>query len=172
MHLGTDQISEGNASLVAVIATVLILLVAISILIIVLLSWHHKRTQREKRDYNIGGLDDSYSTLDRGTKQQIQPQSLDTHTDLYDKIQLSPSTGQSEPISKSESENKNTFTSTSTDCHHMQESGATKTNHGTLEKGKYNSGDLTYAVVNKQKKTKAKREESTKVCPTYKALIM
>ena len=158
--------SEGNASpplIVAVIATVtgLILLVAMSIAIIVLLFCYHKRNQRLKLGSNIVGLDESYSTLNRGTKQQIQPQALNTPSEVYDQIQLSPSTGQSEPVSKYESEDTNTFTSRTPDHHHMQESDVTKTNFKSLETGKDNSGDLTYAVVNKQKKKKAKSEEST-----------
>ena len=155
--------SEDNDSpplIVAVIATVLILLVAVSILVIVLLLWYHKRSHRLKIDSNIGDLDDSYSTLDRGTKQQIPKQSLNSHADLPDKIQLSSLTGQSELVSINESEATNTVTSTSLDHHHMQESNVTKINRESLETGKYNSGDFTYAVVNTQEKKKAKSEES------------
>ena len=164
IYTGTAQMSEGNVSLppiVAVITTVLTLLVAMSILIVILLLWHHKRRHRLKIDSNIEDQDDSYSTLDRGTKQQIQQQSLDTHADLYGHIQLSPSTGQSELVSINESEATNTFTSTSLDHHHMQESDVAETINESLETENYNTGGLTYAVVNKEEKNKkAKSEES------------
>ena len=87
----------------------------------------------------------------------MQPQSLNTHTEVYDQIQLSPSTGQSELVSKNESEDTNTFTSTTPNHHHMQ-TNVTETNSESLEAGKHNSEDVTYAVVDK---TKKKKEEST-----------
>ena len=46
-----------------------------------------------------------YSTLDREKKIKIQSQTIDTSAEFYDQIRLSPSTGQSEPISKTECEN-------------------------------------------------------------------
>ena len=157
IHLGKP---EGLPLIVAIIATVLTLLVAVSILVIVLLLWHHKRTHRLKIDSNIGDLDDSYSTLDRGTKQQIQQQSINTPADLYGHIQLSPLTGQSELASKNESEDK---PSTTPDHHHIQESDVSKTKCESLETGKYNSGNLTYyAVVNKQTKKKVAKSDKSK----------
>ena len=56
-------------------------------------------------------FDNSYSTLCRGNSQQLQPQLLQAPIDLYDQIQLSPSTGQAEVISKAEIENTNTLSS-------------------------------------------------------------
>ena len=159
--------SAGNATLppiAAVIATVLILLVAVSIIIAVLLVSRHKGTHRLNIDFNTGDLDDSYSTFDRGTKQQIQLQSLNAPADLYDQIQLSPSTGQSEHVSKNESEDTDTFTSITPDCHHIQESDVTETNRESLDTGKYNSEDVTYAVINKRKeKEEAKVKNKHKV---------
>ena len=51
--------------------------------------------------------DSSYSTLHREGAQQLQPKPLHTLNDLYDRIQLSPSTGQAEFISKTETDNTN-----------------------------------------------------------------
>ena len=154
---GQQPADEARLALIlTVILTILVLLVCIITLITVVLLWYYKRrTHKLTTDSNLEEQDTSYSTLDRETKQQIQQQSLSTHTDLYGKIQLSPSTGQSEPISKSDCEDTNTFTSTSLDCHYMQESdSAAKTNPKSLETGNDNSEFLTYAVVNKKMKKK------------------
>ena len=51
-------------------------------------------------------------------KSKIQSQSIDTSAELYDQIQLSPSTGQSEPIPKTECEN--VISETPLDCHNME----------------------------------------------------
>ena len=61
-----------------------------------------KSTQSKQND------DHSYSTLSRVAPQQTE--SLNAPTNLYDQIQLSPSTGQAEIISKAEIENINTYT--------------------------------------------------------------
>ena len=87
----------------------------------------------------------------------MHQQSLNTHIECYDQIQLSPSTGQSELVSNNESEDTLTFTSTTTNHHHMQESDVTESIHKSLQTGKYNSDNPTYAVVDKQKKTKSSK---------------
>ena len=71
------------------------------------------------------------------------------HTDLYDKIQLSPSTGQSEVFPETESESINVFTSITLVSHNMQGSKITETHSDQS-----NTKDCTYAVVDKTKKNK------------------
>ena len=124
----------------------------------------HKR----KVDY----MDSSYSTLCRESVQQMQSQSLHTCNDLYDQIQLSPSTGQAEFISRNETANTNNPPP------HQTEYGI----HPGVDKDKPKSAKLkitastlsrqdeetstseqpTYAVVNKKKKQK--REKGTVHC--------
>ena len=64
-------------------------------------------TLLKKSSQRKSECDNSYSTLRRGPTQQLQQQSLDPASDLYDRIELSPSTGQAEFISKTETDNTN-----------------------------------------------------------------
>ena len=134
---------------IGLVAIVLILLAALLILIVLLLPWHNKRTHSVKMESKFEE-DLSYSKLDRGAMQQTQTQSVNTPTELYDQIQLSPLTGQSEPIHKNES--KNVITCLSSDCHQMQEPTITETRSDLVETEKSNLEDHTYAVVDKKKK--------------------
>ena len=71
---------------------------------VVLLTWSYKRRSAKQNLYT----DSSYSTLSRGSGQQIQSQSVQKDSaGLYDQIHLSPSTGQTEFIPKPESANIN-----------------------------------------------------------------
>ena len=142
--------------LAGVTVTALTVVVGISVLVVLLLLWRKKRIQKNKMNCNLGRQDGLYSTLDRGTKQQTQLQSWDVSTELYDQIQLSPSTGQSEPI-QSETENDKVnivISSAQLDCHNMEKPQK-------MEAEKSNSEFATYAVVDKRKKTKSgsKKEE-------------
>ena len=143
--------------LAGVTVTALTVVVGISVLVVLLLLRRKKRTQKNKMNCNLGRQDGLYSTLDRGTKQQTQPQSWDASTELYDQIQLSPSTSQLEPIqSETENDNVNSFVTTQLDCHNMEKPHKT-------EPEKSNSEFVTYAVVDKKKKMKpgSKKEESS-----------
>ena len=81
--------------LIGISVAILIVLLAVIVTAFVFL---YLRKFKAKSD-----CDDSYSTLCRGETQQLQPHSAQQRpTDLYDQIQLSPSTGQSEVISKAE----------------------------------------------------------------------
>jgi hypothetical protein len=73
---------------------VAILIVVTAIVVVVTLIFLYLRKSKLKTAY-----DNSYSTLSRET-QQLQPHSQQPPTDLYDQIQLSPSTGQAESTSK------------------------------------------------------------------------
>ena len=143
--------------LAGVTVTALTVVVGVSVLVVLLLLWRKKRIQKNKMNCNLGRQDGLYSTLDRETKQQTQPHSHDASTELYDQIQLSPSTGQSEPI-QSETENDKVnivVSSTQLDCHNMEKPHK-------MEPEKSNSAFATYAVVDKRKKTKSgsKKEET------------
>ena len=119
-----------------------------------------RKTERENN---------SYSTLSRGPTQHLQSQPLHTPNDLYDHIQLSPSTGQAEFISKTKTDNTN-----NPSPHHHQESiylsDETKQPQSsaiqiTISSNSISHGDSatldqpTYAVVNKKKHTTGKEPD-------------
>ena len=84
---------------VGVVITTLIVLMGIATIALALFL---KKSSKWKSE-----CDNSYSTLSRGLTEQLQQQSLDPASDLYDRIELSPSTGQAEFISKTETDNIN-----------------------------------------------------------------
>jgi hypothetical protein len=138
------------------VAGALLLVVIISLIIVLsLILWHRKRgTHKSEIDPNSGSMreDASYSILERGMKQQLQPQDSNS-TELYDQIHLSPSTGQTELISKTESKTAegintpipNIYSSVDTEIFQPKESAPE---------------DATYAVVNKKKKKTKSKEGS------------
>ena len=116
-----------------------------------------KSAQKRKVDY-----DSSYSTLCRESAQQMQSQSLQTSNDLYDQIQLSPSTGQAEFISRNETANTNNppphqteygiHPSVDKDKPKSAKLKITASTISTQDEDKSTSEQPTYAVVNKKKK--------------------
>ena len=152
---------------IGVLMAILTVLVAIIIAVIALALFVSKSSQRKTE------CDSSYSTLHRQGIQQLQSQSLHTPNDLYDHIQLSPSTGQAEFISKTETDNTNN-PSPHQGQHNinfkvdiqqpksatMQITAASSQNiqsKSTLEQP-------TYAVVNKKNKNTVKEPEKAN-CP-------
>ena len=158
-----DQ-SNGVTVIIAIgvsIAMLLILSITLIIIVIVLI-WNYKRRSTKQKLYT----DSSYSTLSRGTGQQIQPQSIQHNSaELYDQIQLSPSTGQTEFIQKcAESENINNPTynhHTHTYKEHSVSPGAAPP--ADLQLAPQNAEESTseqhaYAAVDKNKKKKLKKQ--------------
>ena len=143
--------------LAGVTVTALTVVVGISILVVLLSLWRKKRIQKNKMNCNLERQDGLYSTLDRGTKQQTQPHSWDASTELYDQIQLSPSTGQSEPIhSETENDKVNIVVSSAQlDCHNMEKPHK-------IEPEKSNIEFATYAVVDKKKTKSGSKKEETR----------
>ena len=116
----------------------------------------------------ITECENSYSTLQRGGTQQLQQQSLHTPVDdLYDHIQLSPSTGQAEFISRTETDNTNNhsphrnqhtiYLSVDTEQPKSVKVQVTTASSPSHEKQSTN-GQPTYAVVNKNKERKNEKE--------------
>ena len=128
---------------------ILIVLITTAVITLVLF-W--RKSARQKL------YDDSYSTLSRENAQQRQPQSLQT-PELYDQIQLSPSTGQAE----SESINNNS-PPPSLDIHPIVNTEQLKypnsdipqttaaSNFSLHDAQERTSEQPTYAVVDKRKK--------------------
>ena len=149
----TVEVSDNSQLYIVlpVVTTVVIMTLVLVVTLLLLLFLYRKKSRILKTDVE---LDDTYSTLDRGTKQQLQPQSLDASTGLYDQIQLSPSTGQSELISKTECPTNHTSL-TSSHTHKKEEHHETE-----IETSK--SEYATYAVVDKRKtKKKSKNNKSS-----------
>ena len=98
----------------------------------------------------------------------MQSQSLHTSNDLYDQIQLSPSTGQAEFISRNETANTNNppphqteygiHPSVDKDKPKSAKLKITASTISTQDEDKSTSEQPTYAVVNKKKKQKTEKE--------------
>ena len=148
---------------VGTVITIVILLILSIIVAIVLVIFLQKSAKQRKVDY-----DSSYSTLCRGTTQQQQSQSLHTSNDLYDQIQLSPSTGQAEFISRNETANTNNppphqteygiHPSVDKDKPKSAKLKITASTISTQDEDESTSEQPTYAVVNKKKKQKTEKE--------------
>ena len=165
--------SNSATEITAVGVSIALLLVLSTILIVIisLLVWSYKR-----RSAKQSLLDDSsYSTLSRGSGQQIQPQSIQHNSaQLYDQIHLSPSTGQTEFIPKSESANTNNPSQTSqnsnptystADDNRAEHSSAfsaairaTTSQLPSQKKHESTSEQPTYAAVDKSKKKKITKQ--------------
>ena len=163
-----DSVIERVTAIVVSIAILVLLVVALVIIVIALV---YKRKEAQKKFY----IDSSYSTLNRGTGQQIQPQPLQQDSaQLYDQIHLSPSTGQPEYIPKSETANANNTSQTpqnsnathSTAGEHIAEhsSALNVGNQATISQlspqnaHESTSEQPTYAAVDKIKKKKLKKD--------------
>ena len=131
---------------VPIVMIVIGLVVAVTLVLLYLRMSSHPKAKSD--------CDNSYSTLCRGDTQQPQPHSLQPPTDLYDQIQLSPSTGQAEIVSKAEIGNTNTLST--------RVSTNTDTDHCNKITGKDNvamSEQPMYATVDKkQKKNKEEKK--------------
>ena len=139
----------------------ILLLAVVAAIALVLM---RKSAQKRKVDY----LDSSYSTLCRENGQQMQSQSLHTSNDLYDQIQLSPSTGQAEFISRNETANTNNppphqteyglHPSVDKDKSKSDKLKITASTISSQDEDKSTSEQPTYAVVNKKRKQNTEKE--------------
>ena len=158
---------------------ILIILSTILIVIVVVLIWSYKRRSAKQNLYT----DSSYFTLSRGSGQQIQSQSVQQDSiGLYDQIHLSPSTGQTEFISKPESTNINKPSTTPQNSHPIysitgddraeHSSSLNAANQATTsqllsQKTHENTFEQpTYAAVDKSKKREFKKQ-TNKEDPKY-----
>ena len=119
-----------------------------------------KKTHKSEIDPNSGSMreDASYSTLERGINHPLEPQASNT-TELYDQIHLSPSTGQTELISRIESITaEGISTPLSNICSIIDMENSQPISSSETEKSK--SEDATYAVVDKKKKKKKSKGAS------------
>ena len=148
--------------IIGIITTILMVLIAT--IVIALILFRRKSVQQKP---NNNGL---YSTLSKENAQQIQPQSLHTPAELYDQIKLSPSTGQTEFISKPESESiNNNPPPSSYDIHPsvytdepnsaIPQTTVTVASNLSLHNAEERTSEQpTYAVVDKKKKREKERK--------------
>ena len=172
MEILKDQ-SNSITEIIAIVVSLVILLVLSVALIITVVALVYKRKGAQKKFYR----DSSYSTLNRRTGQQIQPQSLQQDSaQLYDQIHLSPSTGQTEYVPKNETANANNNTSQTSqnpDPTYSTADGDTAEHSLALNAGNQattsqlpssqkayesTSEQPTYAAVNTSKKKKFNKE--------------
>ena len=160
---------QSNTVIIAIgvsIAILLILSTTLIIIVVVLICNYKRRSAKQKLN-----TDSSYSTLSRGTEQQVPIQH--DSAELYDQIHLSPSTGQTEFISKHESENINhpnvipqTYNSTNStadgDIVHssaLNEANQTTISQLSTQKAHESTCEQpTYVAVDKNKKKKLKKQ--------------
>jgi hypothetical protein len=90
---GTPMVTIFIGIGVAILTVVTVIVVVVTLALLYL----RKKSSLPK---STSAYDDSYSTLCRGETKQLQPHSQQPPTDLYDHIQLTPSTGQAEITSK------------------------------------------------------------------------
>ena len=148
------------------IAILLLLSTTLIITVVVLTCSYKRRSAKQKLN-----TDSLYSSLSRGTEQQVPIQH--DSAELYDQIHLSPSTGQTEFIPKHESENinypdaipQNSHTTNSTaDDDTVQSSAlnvayqATTSQLPTQKAHKSTCEQPTYAAVDKNKKKNLKKQ--------------
>ena len=166
-HLAEDN--NNNALLtewIAIGITMAIFIILVAIVIVIVLTLYFRKASQKTEH------DNSYSILHREATQQLQPQSLHPTNDLYDHIQLSPSTGQAEFISKTESDNTNSpsphqgqhsiYYSVDTEQPKLATMQITDASSNSKEVPSHDeesiSEQLTYAVVNKKRKQTKQKE--------------
>ena len=112
----TDMLRGQSKTVITVIgvSTVLLLILSSALVLTVVVFRNYKRRSAKQELYT----DHSYSTLSRGSEQQIQPRAIHCDsTELYDQVHLSPFTGQTEFIPKCESTNINNPSTTLQNSH-------------------------------------------------------
>ena len=141
----TKTLIDKSNNSIEIIATVVSMAILSIVLIItvVLLTWSYKR-RSAKHKLNV---DDTYSTLNRGSRQTQQQTTQQDSAELYDQIHLSPSTGQTEFIPKPQSENTNNSHYNSHPTHPDSVTNATAASQT-------NSPMATYAAIDKSNKKK------------------
>ena len=131
---------------ICVVIPIVLTAVVVITLVLLYLQKFSKSKLKSAADY-----DDSYSTLCRRDTQQLQPCSQQAPTGLYDRIQLSPSTGQAEVISNAEIENINSLLSHQTDNPPNPDKDQSRQSNISI------SEQSTYVAIKENKLMKGKR---------------
>ena len=165
MENGAEKMSQPSSttSLVVGLSTpILIALLVMLIIIIILLFWYHWR-KSTKQKQNSEHQDGSYSTHNRGSN---QAQIASASANLYEQIQLSPSSDQTEIIPTAKDENTSRNSILQPDIHHIYSSVDMEQSQPTphqptqqvIVPKQYEEDNIlegpTYAVVEKSRKRK------------------
>ena len=164
---------------IAIGVSIVILLVLSTILIIIVVAFYKRRSAKQKFY-----TDCSYSTLSRASGPQTRTRSTqENSSELYDQIHLSPSTGQTEYIPKSENADINNPYTTLQNSHPAYSTvGENTTEHSStlnatiqetstqqsLQVAQKSIGEQpTYAAIDKSKKKKFKADEKGPTVSPY-----
>ena len=101
-YLAEDTEGQNALTLCIAVGMVIVILVVLTCMATIAIVLFLKKSSQKESEYDV-----SYSTLCREPNKQLQPQSIHTPNDLYDRIELSPSTGQAEFVVKTETDNTN-----------------------------------------------------------------
>jgi hypothetical protein len=124
---------------------------ALIITVAVLIRSYRKRLAKQELN-----TDASYSTFNRGTGLQVQPQFTQQNSnELYDQIHLSPSTGQTELIPQPQSENTNNPRYNSHPIHPNTDNSVT-----TSAASQKTSPTATYAAIDNSKRKKENKDDT------------
>ena len=149
--------SQTEVIIIGVSAVILLILSSVLTIIVIVLIRNYRRRSAKQELFN----DSSYSTLNsnRGSELQVKPHFIQQNSnELYDQIHLSPSTGQTEFISKPQSESTNNPPFNSHPTHPHTENSVTSASATS----QVNSPQATYAAIDKSKKKKVKNPAAEK----------
>ena len=140
-----------TAAIIAIgVSTAMLLILSSALVITAAVLIRNYRRRSAKQDFHTDAL---YSTLNRGSEQQVQHQYMQQNSnDLYDQIHLSPSTGQTEFIPKPQSESIN-------NSHPINPDTENSMNHVSVE-SEVNSPPATYAAIDNSKRKKVKKYDT------------
>ena len=141
-----SQLTTAVIIAIGVSTTILLILSSALVITAAVLIINYRR-RSAKQDFHTDAL---YSTLNRGSEQQVQHQYMQQNSnDLYDQIHLSPSTGQTEFIPKPQSESINNS--------HPINSDTENSMNGVSVESEVNSPPATYAAIDNSKRKKVKK---------------
>ena len=155
---GTNMLrGQSNTTIIGIgVSTIGLLILSSALIIAAIVVIRNYRRRSAKQKLNT---DAPYSTLNRGSRLQVQPQYTQQNSDeLYNQIHLSPSTGQTEFIPKPQTENIYNPSYNSHPTHTDTEISAT--NASAASCAHVNSPMATYAAIDKRNKKKAKKDDT------------
>ena len=145
--------SNSSIEIIVTVVSIPILVIVLIITVVALIIWSYKR-RSAKHKFNV---DNTYSTLNRGSRQTQQQTTQQDSAELYDQIHLSPSTGQTEFISKPQSENTNNPHYNSHPTHPDTENSG---NNVLSAASHINSPMATHAAIDQNNKKEAKKDDT------------
>ena len=142
---------SNTAAIIAIgVSTAMLLILSSALIITAAVLIRNYRRRSAKQDFYTDAL---YSTLNRGSEQQVQHQYMQQNSnDLYDQIHLSPSTGQTEFIPKPQSESISNSHPVNPDTENSM--------NGVSVESEVNSPPAIYAAIDNSKRKKVKKYDT------------